>query len=258
MNSLSSIAIDWPTKPQNVAVLSTTRIGGCSLAPYDDGSGQGGLNLGDHVADDAESVQRNRQRLGELCPSEPVWLKQVHGTRVVNATEVNTATVHGVPEADASFSTQAGVVCAILTADCMPVLFCDQHGSVVAAAHAGWRGLSLGVLENTVATMREQGATDVMAWMGPAIGPQKFEVGEDVVEAFTHLGAVAKSAFIPISDRSGKFLANLPLLVKCILNKQEVMHISGGTDCTVSDEQRFYSFRRDAITGRMASLIWIS
>ena len=252
MTSLKSTAIDWPTLPQNVAVLSTTRTGGFSRAPYDDGSGQGGLNLGDHVADDAEAVLRNRVRLREQCPSEPVWLKQVHGNVVVNA-----AMVDGVPEADASFTTQAGVVCAILTADCMPVLFCDQRGSVVAAAHAGWRGLSLGVLENTVAAMRAAGANDVMAWMGPAIGPQKFEVGSDVVQAFAHLGAVAQSAFIPLKQKPGKFLANLPLLVKCVLNKQDVTQLFGGADCTVSDAQRFYSFRRDGVTGRMASLIWI-
>lgn len=253
MIPLKSIGIDWPTQPKNIAVLSTTRMGGFSRSPYDDGSGEGGLNLGDHVADDAEAVQRNRQRLREHCPSDPVWLKQVHGSKVVNA-----AMVDGVPEADASFATQAGVVCAILTADCMPVLFCDRHGSVVAAAHAGWRGLASGILENTVAAMRAAGAADVMAWMGPAIGPQKFEVGEDVVQAFAHLGAVAKSAFVPLTERPGKFLANLPLLVQCVLNKQDVMHIAGGRDCTVTDAQRFYSFRRDGVTGRMASLIWIS
>ena len=252
MTLLKSIVIDWPTLPQNVAVLSTTRIGGFSRAPYDDGSGQGGLNLGDHVADDAVVVQRNRERLREQSPSEPVWLKQVHGTHVVNA-----AMVQGMPEADASFTTQAGVVCAILTADCMPVLFCDQRGSVVAAAHAGWRGLSLGVLENTIAAMRAAGANDLMAWMGPAIGPQKFEVGADVIEAFAHLGRVTESAFLPLAERPGKFLANLPLLVKCILNKQDVTQLFGGADCTVSDAQRFYSFRRDGVTGRMASLIWI-
>ncbi len=253
MTSTLSITIDWPTKPQHVAALSTTRRGGVSVPPYDDGSGQGGLNLGDHVADDSDAVKHNRERLREQCPSEPVWLKQVHGTHVVNA-----AMVQGVPEADASFTTQAGVVCAILTADCMPVLFCDQRGSVVAAAHAGWRGLSLGVLENTIAAMRAAGANDVMAWMGPAIGPQKFEVGADVVEAFAHLSAVTESAFLPIAERPGKFLANLPLLVKCILNKQDVTQLFGGADCTVSDAQRFYSFRRDGVTGRMASLIWIS
>ncbi len=253
MIPLKSIGIDWPTQPKNIAVLSTTRMGGFSRSPYDDGSGEGGLNLGDHVADDAEAVQRNRQRLREHCPSDPVWLKQVHGSKVVNA-----AMVDGVPEADASFATQAGVVCAILTADCMPVLFCDRHGSVVAAAHAGWRGLASGVLEKTVAAMRAAGAADVMAWMGPAIGPQKFEVGEDVVQAFAHLGAVAESAFVPLTERPGKFLANLPLLVQCVLNKQDVMHIAGGRDCTVTDAQRFYSFRRDGVTGRMASLIWIS
>jgi polyphenol oxidase len=247
-----SLTIDWPTKPQHVAALSTTRRGGVSVPPYDDGSGQGGLNLGDHVADDSDAVKHNRERLRVQCPSEPVWLKQVHGTHVVNA-----AMVQGVPEADASFTTQAGVVCAILTADCLPVLFCDQRGSVVAAAHAGWRGLSLGVLENTVAAMRAAGAKDVMAWMGPAIGPQKFEVGADVVEAFAHLGAVADAAFLPIAERPGKFLANLPLLVKCILNKQDVTQLFGGENCTVSDAQRFYSFRRDGVTGRMASLIWI-
>lgn len=254
MNTPDSITPDWPAKPANVAWLSTTRAGGCSLAPYDDGSGrgEGGLNLGDHVGDDVVAVQRNRLIVRQQCPGDPVWLKQVHGTQVVNA-----ATVSGVPEADASFTTQAGVVCAILTADCMPVLLCDRHGSVVAAAHAGWRGLAAGVLENTLSAMRGTGASDIMAWLGPAIGPQNFEVGADVVAAFARLGLAAERAFVPLAGRPGKFLADLPQLTRCVLNKQDVTLLSGGNECTVSDAKRFYSFRRDGTTGRMASLIWI-
>ena len=161
------------------------------------------------------------------------------------------------PEADASVTTQPGVVCAILSADCMPVLLCDSRGQVVGAAHAGWRGLAAGVVENTVRAMQEAGADRLLAWLGPAIGPQQFEVGEDVRAAFAHLGRDAEHAFVAIQGQSGKYWANLPQLARLALARVGVTQVAGGADCTVSDTQQFYSFRRDRITGRMASLIWI-
>lgn len=244
---------EWgPGAPVNAGACSTTRIGGASRAPYDDGVGGGGLNLGSHVGDSLEDVQHNRRALRALLPAEPAWLSQVHGTKVINAADVDSA-----PEADASFTTEAGVVCAILTADCLPVLFCDTTGRVVGAAHAGWRGLAGGVLENTLAAMRQAGAGEILAWLGPAIGPQAFEVGEDVLQAFVERDAAAALAFMPIAGCAGKYLADIDALARLVLRRNGVARISGGGLCTVSDPRRFYSYRRDRQTGRMASLIWI-
>ncbi len=244
---------DWSDAPANIGALTSLRSGGVSLAPYDDGStGRNGLNLAVHVGDNPEHVLQNRATLRPLLPSEPVWLTQVHGTNVVNA-----ATATNAPEADASFSTERGVVCATLTADCLPVLFCDSKGTVVAAAHAGWRGLADGVLEQTVSQMRAAGAGDILAWFGPAIGPQSFEVGEDVPDAFVARSADMRAAFTPKPGQPGKYLADIYLLARKTLHKIGVDRISGGGMCTVIDKHRFYSFRRDNITGRMATLIWL-
>ncbi|MGV8900206.1 MAG: peptidoglycan editing factor PgeF [Burkholderiaceae bacterium] len=242
---------DWPDLPANVGALSTTRRGGASLAPFDDGSGSGasGFNLGTHVMDNPLHVLENRKKLRTWLPSEPAWLMQVHGTVVVNA-----AGLSGVPEADASFSTAKGTVCAIMTADCLPVLFCDQNGGVVAAAHAGWRSLSAGILEKTVACMRHAGAREITAWLGPAIGPDYFEVGEDVRQAFAAQDA---SAFKSITAPGGKYLADIYALARARLTRAGVYSISGGELCTASDFRRFFSYRRDKITGRMTSLIWL-
>lgn len=244
---------DWPGLPSNVGAVCTTRAGGVSLAPYDDGAGGGGLNLGVHVGDDPAAVRENRARLRAFLPSDPAWLTQVHGTRVMDA-----AACGEVPEAaDASMATGADVVCAIQTADCLPVLFCDVAGRVVGAAHAGWRGLSAGVLENTLAAMRAAGAGDIMAWMGPAIGPQRFEVGEEVVLAFVARNPTSTSAFQPIAAAPGKYLADIYRLARLVLRGVGVEQVVGGGLCTVSDVRRFYSYRRDKTTGRMASLIWL-
>jgi polyphenol oxidase len=243
---------EWPDSSANVGALSTTRAGGTSQDPYGDGAGGGGLNLGMHVGDDPEAVQRNRTLLRSVLPSEPAWLSQVHGTRVVDA-----ATAENIPEADASIATRPGVVCAIQTADCLPVLFCDAGGKVVGAAHAGWRGLAGGVLENTVARMRDVGATDVLAWLGPAIGPQCFEVGQDVCDAFVSKGADMACAFQPIAGSPGKYLADIYALARRQLQQVGVFQVSGGGLCTVTEQKRFYSFRREKVTGRMASLIWL-
>ncbi|KAF3999000.1 peptidoglycan editing factor PgeF [Glaciimonas immobilis] len=254
----------WTDAPVNVGAMITTRHGGVSLPPYDNGEGGGGLNLGDHVGDNPADVAHNRGLLSPYIPAEPLWMTQVHGVRVVDA-----AKALNVVDADAAIATRAGVVCAIMTADCLPVLFCDVAGRVVGAAHAGWRGLVGGVLEQTVACMRDAGAGEILAWLGPAIGPQHFEVGEDVRAAFISSArerlasatvlAQIDAAFVPIVGLSGnavKYLADIYHLARTVLSEVSVHRVSGGGACTVSDRQ-FYSFRRDKVTGRMASLIWL-
>lgn len=243
---------EWVGRPDNIGALVTTRHGGFSCAPYDDGSGTGGMNLGLHVEDDIQAVRQNRQLLSSILPTEPTWLTQVHGVNVIDA-----AIATGVPEADASIATASGVVCAIQTADCLPVLFCDVEGKVVGAAHAGWRGLLHGVLENTIAQMRTAGAAEIIAWLGPAIGPQCFEVGAEVLQAFVQQDSQAQASFQPIAGKSGKYLADIYQLARLALNKAGVARIDGGGFCTVTERNTFYSYRRDKLTGRMASLIWI-
>lgn len=241
---------EWPAAAFAVGAVSTTRRGGVSHTPYDDGAGGGGFNLGLHVGDDALRVAENRARLRAMLPAEPVWLSQVHGAGVVDAAEGQ-----DVPEADASFTSRPGVVCAILTADCLPVLLADSAGAVVAAAHAGWRGLAHGVLQNTVARMRQAGAGDIVAWLGPAIGPERFEVGAEVRAAFVDGDAAAGAAFI--AQANGKYMADIYHLARLALASCGVRAVSGGGHCTVTEASLFYSYRRDGVTGRMASMIWI-
>jgi YfiH family protein len=248
----------WPDLPANVGALATTRRGGVSAAPFDDGNGGGGLNLGLHTGDDPQRVGENRARLQALLPGRPAWISQVHGTGVVDALLVQPGAP--VQVGDASTAGQAGVVCAILTADCLPVLFADLEGRVVGAAHAGWRGLAAGVLAATLAAMREQGAGEITAWLGPAIGPQAFEVGPDVLEAFRAAlpDGQAGEGFKPYPGRVGKYLADMPLLARRLLARDGVTRVHGGTHCTFTERDRFYSYRRDgAGSGRQASLIWI-
>jgi len=237
------IPVDWPA-PANVRSLQTTRTGGYSVAPYDS------LNLGDHVGDDALAVARNRQSLSDILPSEPLWLEQVHGVEVVNA-----ETTSCKPRADACISHTKNAVCATMTADCLPVLLCDQAGTVVAAAHAGWRGLADGVIEATVRAMNVAPST-LMAWLGPAIGPQAFEVGKDVRDAFLSHDAKASVAFT--STASNKYLADIYQLARQRLNVLGITQVYGGDLCTYTDQERFFSFRRDGASGRMASLIWLA
>jgi YfiH family protein len=241
---------DWQV-PANVGAMTTLRYGGCSRGAYDDGAGGGGLNLGMHVQDEARHVLDNRRLLRSILPAEPAWLTQVHGTQVVDAEQATP-----VVEADGSVAARPGVVCVMLTADCLPVLFCDVSGRVVGAAHAGWRGLAAGVLEQTVAAMRRRGAGDILAWLGPAIGAQQFEVGQDVLDAFAGPDPSCRSAFAAIPGREGKFFADIYQLARRRLAQAGVAGVSGGGLCTVSDP-RFYSYRRDKVTGRMASLIWL-
>nr|WP_314544781.1 peptidoglycan editing factor PgeF [uncultured Massilia sp.] len=247
---------DWPDAPATIGALVTTRRGGTSVAPWDDGRGGGGLNLGRHVGDDPQAVEANRARVQALLPGRPAWIAQVHGCDVVDAALV-------VPDApvqtgDASIATQAGIVCAILTADCLPVLFADLEGKVVGAAHAGWRGLAGGVLGTTVAAMRRAGAGEITAWLGPAIGPDAFEVGPDVLAAFeAALPGEAAQAFQPYPGREGKYLADMNALARRMLARDGVTRVHGGGRCTATQADTFYSYRRDRVTGRQASLIWI-
>jgi hypothetical protein len=260
MPGLSPIVPDWPDAPANIGALATTRTGGCSVAPYDDGQGGGGLNLGLHCGDDAATVQRNRALLQAQLPGRPAWIAQVHGVAVVDAASVG----EGKPilTGDASIATAPGVVCAVMTADCLPVLFADVDGKVVGAAHAGWRGLAAGVLGETIKAMRAAGAGDITAWMGPAIGPEQFEVGADVLDSFV-AGAQAgeieqvRAAFKPYPGRDGKWLADMFMLARLFMARDGVTRVSGGSYCTASDAGRFFSYRRDHVTGRQASLIWL-
>lgn len=231
---------DWPA-PANVHALVTTRAGGASTGPWQ------GLNLATHVGDDPAHVALNRAWLGAQLPAEPAWLEQVHGTECVVAESTGPVRI-----ADASVSFDAGQVCAVMTADCLPVLFCSCDGKVVAAAHAGWRGLLAGVLENTVQAM-QVAPQHVLAWLGPAIGPQKFEVGGEVRAMFMEQDPATRAAFVVHGD---KWLADIYALARLRLQNAGVEAIYGGDLCTVSDAGRFYSYRRDGATGRMASLIW--
>ena len=233
---------DWPA-PGPVRAAMTTRAGGVSTGPYES------LNLGTG-GDDPARVAENRRRLREALqlPGEPRWLRQVHGPKVVRAAGDET-------EADASFTTAPGVVCVAQAADCLPVLFCDDAGSVVAAAHAGWRGLAAGVLEATVRALPVK-PTALMAWLGAAIGPQSFEVGAEVRGAFVTVDAKATAAFAP-GPAPGKYFADLYVLARRRLAAAGVTRVFGGGLDTLLERERFFSFRRDGSCGRMAALVWI-
>jgi YfiH family protein len=233
---------DWPA-PSNVRALSTTRAGGVSPAPWNS------LNLGDHVEDDHAGVAQNRRILRQAAglPAEPMWLEQVHGCDVRTGEQPRT-------QADASFSRHPGEVCAVLTADCLPVLFCTLDGSAVAAAHAGWRGLAAGVLEQTLDCFSRT-PSSIMAWMGPAIGSGAFEVGDEVRQAFIRPLPQTAGAFVPAG--SGKWLMDIFLVARLRLEQAGVVQIYGGGHCTFTEAGHFFSYRRDGRTGRMASLIWL-
>ncbi len=236
------IVPDWPAPPV-VRALSTTRPGGVSAAPRDS------LNLGDHVGDAPASVLANRRILRDAAglPAEPLWLEQVHGC------DVRTA-AHPVSRADAGFADEAGQVCAVLTADCLPVLFCNDSGSAVAAAHAGWRGLAAGVLERTIECFPDS-PSSILAWLGPAIGPEFFEVGPEVRELFTSRDEKAQAAFRP--GEGDRWFADIWMLARQRLQAAGVCRIHGGGRCTYAEKEHFFSYRRDGTTGRMASLIWL-
>ncbi len=232
---------DWPA-PANVKALITTRAGGASLGVY------ASLNLGLRTGDDPQAVAANRKRLRAVLPQEPRWLRQVHGCSVAEAD-----TLMDAPEADASLARRPETVCAVLVADCIPVLLADRAGTAVAIAHAGWRGLASGVIEHTVQRMAAA-PEELIAYLGPGIGPRAFEVGPEVRDAFLACDARAEAAFAQHTPE--KWLADLFLLARQRLARAGVSQIHGGGMCTYSDPRRFFSYRRDRTTGRMAALIW--
>ena len=234
---------DWPA-PANVKAFITTRAGGESAGPY------ASLNLGLRTDDDPRAAAANRDRLCAALPQPPKWLRQVHGASVVEADELT-----AVPEADASVARHPHTVCAVLVADCIPVLLADRAGTTVAIAHAGWRGLAGGVIENTARRMAVD-PRGLIAYLGPGIGPGAFEVGADVRDAFLARDADAAAAFTPRA--AGKWLADLFLLARQCLRRAGIGEVHGGTLCTYSDARRFFSYRRERTTGRMAALIWRS
>lgn len=250
-SELELITPNWPA-PDNIHAYSSTRLSGKSQGVYE------GLNLALHVSDDPGIVVQNRRQLSEAInlPNEPFWLNQVHQSTALNTSMQQNKLEDGVaPDADASFSLQANQVCAVMTADCLPVLICNSQGDKVAAVHAGWRGLAEGVIENTVAGLNERPGR-LLAWLGPAIGPQAFEVGEEVRSAFVDKFAQAELAFI--QNRPGHYLADIYQLARLVLNGVGVKAIYGGEYCTFNDADHFYSYRRDGTTGRQVSLIWFS
>ena len=243
---------DWPA-PESVLALSTTRVGGYSHGVYR------GLNLGHHVDDDPDAVSANRRLLQSDLPAGATvnWLTQVHGNSVIRA-----GGKQAYPCADGAWTVQPGQVCAVLSADCLPVLLCDKNGSAVAAVHAGWRGLLSGILATSVAAMPATPG-DMLAWLGPAIGPTAFEVGPEVRESFLVAAAessrmLVEQCFVPSPHFSGRFLADLYALARNRLAACGVSRIYGGEFCTLSDPERFYSYRRDGQTGRMATLIYLN
>jgi YfiH family protein len=234
---------DWPAPP-GVRACTTTRKGGISRPPY------ASLNLGDHVGDRRRAVLTNRQLLSQTLqlPAEPCWLQQVHGRSIVDAEQVEP----GV-EADGSFTRRAGVVCAVLTADCLPVLLCDKAGQTIAALHCGWRSLSAGIIAAAVEAL-DIAPAELMAWLGPAIGPDAFEVGADVRTAFVTVDTDHAAAFRSCGDR---WKADIYHLARQQLVRLAVKSVYGGGRCTYTEADQFYSFRRDGTTGRTATLIWI-
>ena len=242
---MTALFANWQA-PKNVHALSTLRQGGVSLDPYNS------FNLGDHVGDDKSAVKTNRTLLVEKfdLPHQPLFLNQTHSTNLLElpctGDDLN---------ADAVYTNQPNQVCLVMTADCLPVLFCTKNGDEVAAAHAGWRGLCNGILEKTISAFKTEPA-QIMAWLGPAIGPTAFQVGSEVMEQFIAYDQQAEKAFVADSSEKGKFFANLYQLATQRLNTMGVEQISGGEYCTYQQKQQFFSYRRDGKTGRMASLIW--
>lgn len=252
-----------------VKALATTRNGGVSAAPYGGANGRGGLNLGLHTGDAPDAVVENRRRVVELTGAPVAWLEQVHGARIEDAGEVIdrcAGSAGSAVKADAAVTDRAGVVCVVMIADCLPVLFCDTAGRAVGAAHAGWRGLAAGIVEKTAARVADLAgarSNTLHAWLGPAIGPAAFEVGEDVLDAFVAaadpaLRDATVAAFAKREEKH-KYLADLYALARLRLQGAGVAseNIHGGTFCTVTEADRFYSYRRDRTTGRTAAMIWL-
>lgn len=242
---MDKIIPNW-NAPKQIQAFTTVRNGGVSQAPFDS------FNLGSHVNDNLADVMKNRELLVEKfqLPQMPLFLNQTHSTKVIRLPYAGTDL-----EADAVYTNQPNQVCLIMTADCLPALFVSQDGKEIAAAHAGWRGLCDGVLEATVAEFECEPA-QISVWLGPAIGPNAFQVGNEVIEQFCAFDPNAEEAFIEDGSTSGKFLGNLYQIAKQRLNKLGIVNIFGGDHCTYTEKEHFFSYRRDKQTGRMASLIW--
>lgn len=249
LNPLPQLPVVSGPQWTGVRYFCTTRMGGVGTGPYDS------LNLGLHAGDQPEAVTENRRRLRAMLPVDPLWLRQVHGTRVVDAD----APAEGEPAADAWVTTVVNRPVAVIVADCLPVLIVDAGGRALGVAHAGWRGLAAGVLENTLEVLRRKcpAATRWRAWIGPGIGSTAFEVGQDVVQAFADEGPDAAALFVPRPEHSGKWLADLPALAALRLRRAGIDTVHASGLCTVSDSERFFSYRRDGQTGRMALLAWL-
>ncbi|WP_250513261.1 peptidoglycan editing factor PgeF [Caballeronia sp. INDeC2] len=270
LQSKDCVVPQWNVSPR-VRAFVTTRAGGVSDAPYDGGRpGAGGLNLGFSSGDAPEAVKENRRRaLASTGLRHAAWLEQIHGTQVEDAHAVIERLAAGErTRADGSVTDRAGVVCVVMTADCLPVLFCDDDGRAVGAAHAGWRGLVGGIVEKTgerVATLAGVPASKLNAFLGPAIGPETFEVGEEVLDAFVAAASAnrrdaTKAAFTPTGGAPAKYFADIYALARLRLADIgiDAARIHGGAHCTVTEKERFYSYRRDRVTGRMAAMIWLT
>jgi len=244
-HSLPLIKPDWPA-PAHVQAFTTTRLGGTSQPPFDS------LNLGAHVNDAISSVNENRHIIEQstAMPASPLWLEQTHSTKVITS-----QTWQPGIEADAIYSNETGQVCTVLTADCLPLLLCDHTGQQIAAIHAGWRGLLSGVIENTLPYFNGENK-NILVWLGPAIGPNQFEVGTEVYQAFVNKHQQAANAFIQTD--ADHYLANIYLLARQRLAQLGIHAVYGGEHCTVTDAEQFFSYRRDGVCGRMASVIWLA
>ncbi len=246
MSNISFIRPDW-SAPANIKAIITTRRGGHSSPPYHS------FNLATHVGDNPADVMKNRAELRPQLPSEPIWLDQTHTNKIIelkSASEPNESF-------DASITTAPGLVCAVLTADCLPILLTDTKGSFVAAVHAGWRGLANGIIANALATESAKNRSEVLAWLGPAISQKHFEVGDDVRDIFIALSTDNQAAFISCNDKENKWLADIYALATHQLNALGVSKIYGGEYCSYAQDELFHSYRRDGVSGRMASCIWI-
>jgi hypothetical protein len=246
LNTLEFIFPDWPASAQ-VKALTTTRNGGFSFGPY------ASFNLSNRVGDEPGNVRRNRALLREVLrlPAEPLWLNQKHGSRVIDAFDAGPG-----EEADGCITSTAGVVCAVLTADCLPIFLCDRRATRIGLLHAGWRGLAAGVIEEGLRKFQLPSA-NLLAWLGPAIGPSAYAVGDEVRKAFVDIDKDLSGAFTPVPNRRGRWLADLYDIARQRLHAQGVSAIYGGLRCAFREQDLFYSHRRDGVSGRMASLIWL-
>ncbi|MFT4928239.1 MAG: YfiH family protein [Phenylobacterium sp.] len=253
INALSSIILirpDWPA-PANIKALSTTRQGGFSSPPYHS------FNLASHVGDDKTVVEQNRAELARHMPAQPIWLDQTHTNKVIEL-GIEPHTISQSESFDASITRVPQLGCVVMTADCLPILLTDTAGSFVAAVHAGWRGLANGIIANVMARVEQAGNSEVLAWLGPAISQQHFAVGDDVRDIFIALSPDNQTAFIPHPLHHNKWLGDIYALATQQLNALAIHHIYGGEYCTYGQSELFHSYRRDGVSGRMASAIWMT